>query len=133
MADRSDFVTNAQEILAAASPELAAKPAFQSVFTPGLQFGAACKEHLDAAGWERFNAAILRYTGQKGPPAESSNDGTDIFDEVRTECRALLEGRGDLQAQWDEVYGPREKWQMVYDAVQLSKRMVEEQAKACTA
>lgn len=133
MADRSEFVTNAQETLAAASPDLAAKPAFQSVFTPALQFGAACKEHLDAAGWERFSAAILRYTGQEEPPAESSNDGTDVFDEVRTECRALLEGREDLQAQWDEVYGPREKWRMVYDAVQQSKRMGGEEAKACTA
>lgn len=133
MADRSEFVNNAQEILAAASPDLAANPAFQSVFTPGLQFGAACKEHLDAAGWERFNAAILRYTGQKGPPAESSNDGTDVFDEVRTECLALLEGREDLQAQWDELYGPREKWRTIYDAVQQSKRMVGEQAKTGTA
>lgn len=102
-------------------PELASNPAFSlSTYAPGVDFVAACQEQLDAAGWERFSAAMDRYVGHGELPPTAG--GSDIFDEVRTACQALLEGRADLQAQWDEVYGDRETWQRVRDVVGLAKR-----------
>ncbi|WYZ45844.1 hypothetical protein EsH8_IX_000069 [Colletotrichum jinshuiense] len=99
------------------SPQI---PPSLSTYTPGVDFVAACQEQLDAAGWERFSAAMGRYVGHGELPPTAGR--SNIFDEVRAECRALLEGRADLQAQWDEVYGDRETWQRVHDVVGLAKR-----------
>lgn len=119
MALQDEYMNMMQQTLAQFKdkhPEFASHPGLSlSTHTPGIHFLAACKGHLDAKDYERFSAAMGRYMGQNGPP--SSDDGSDIFDEVGTECRALLAGREDLQARWDEVYGPRANWQRVNEAI----------------
>ncbi|KAL0934419.1 uncharacterized protein CTRU02_211218 [Colletotrichum truncatum] len=104
----------------AKNPELASSPAFTpSTYIPGIEFIVDCQEYLDAKGNERFTAAMRRYTGHDGLPPPA--DGSSVFDEVRAECRTLLEGRADLQARWDEVFGDREVWRKLHDAVKQGK------------
>lgn len=112
----------------AKDPEMAKHPALQqSTYVPALDLIVACQEHLDDAAWERFNAAMGRYVGKEPAPA-----GVDVFDDVRGECRGLLEGRPDLQAQWDEVYGNRASWEKIHEAVKAGEEQVE-RAKAAGA
>ncbi|KAF6806616.1 hypothetical protein CMUS01_14316 [Colletotrichum musicola] len=104
----------------AKDPELASNLATSpSTYAPGMDFVAACQEYLDPAGRERFTAAMGRYMGMVEPAP--GTEESDIFDEVRKECLALLEGRADLQAKWDEVFGDREAWRKIYDAVRQRK------------
>lgn len=115
---REEYLGTMQRVMdrqLAENPELASNPKFTlSAYASGFDLILACRERLDDDTNARLRVAMSQYLGQTPVP-----DGSDIFDVVRSECQTLLEGHPDLQTKWDEIYGDRERWQRVYDTVQL--------------
>jgi hypothetical protein len=80
-------------------------------YVPSIDFVANCKSYLNAEDYATFNAAFAKLLGADGALDET-------FAEAREACLALLDGRDDLKAQWDQFFGNREIWAKVQELCQ---------------